>query len=233
MRSVRVSVVGLIVLFCIGCANNKTSKHHQTPIVDTFYLCNRLVERDSITKVEFEKSPAIAYDTSEAGNLRRDSTAVKRHGDSLILNIGSKQIILVNNSSDNSDSFADYRYLGLNKQIDKYIVFCSLWEWYHYLLVDKQTGDTTITCGEPVVSPDSKLFICGNSDLVAQFTFNGIELYENGHKPKMLCQRELYDWGPKDIKWITQNELLVEADVFTDTANKTDTRTTWYKLMLK
>lgn len=223
-----------LVFVTLACREGKkavTDRSHAA--ADTFYLCNKLMRLDSITLNEYEKVPVIPIgDSSEGVNLLRDSAAVKRHGDSLIITAGGKEIILVNNHSDTCDATANHEYRGFNKDLGKYIVHSIYWEWYNYILIDKESGDTVVACGEPIASPDKRFFMCGNADLVAQFTFNGFELYENRHKPKLICQRELLKWGPHEIKWIAQNTLLVAATVV-DTTTPDLERPAYYKLSIK
>ena len=235
MRSVYRLAAVFIIFFVLSCRDAKQANRPAAPAaaVDTFWLCDKLVQIDSIKRSEFDEIRiAPDLDSSEEIYLLRDSAFVKRHGDSLIFTAGGKEIVLINNHSDTSDATADHNYRGFNRDLGKYIVYSVYWEWYNYMLIDKGSGDTTVICGEPVLSPDKKFFICGNADLLAQFTFNGFELYENLPKPKLICQRELMKWGPQEIKWIAKNTLLVKATV-ADTTIQDLERPAYYKLSIK
>lgn len=221
----------------ISCSEKKQDKPEieKGPVseTDTFYLGDKLVQVEKATKAEFDKLDSIVFDTSEVQNLLADSSSVKRKGDTLFFSISNnRKVTLVNNYADDDDTYVSYSYLGFMKDIDQFLVFGVYYEWYNYLLIDKQTGDTTITCGDPVVSPNKKYFICGNADLEARFTFNGFELYENTHKPKLVNSRELGKWGPEMIKWLDNETMLARCSI-SDTAAKNLIRTDYFKLKIK
>lgn len=124
------------------------------------------------------------------------------------------------------------RYRGLLPDLNKYLIYATYYEWYNYVLIDRVSGDTTITAGLPIISPDKKTFICGNCDLVAGFTFNGIELYTNKNKPELVAIRELTKWGPTSIKWLDNSSLIVECNI-SDTTNANLERQDFLKLTWK
>ena len=211
MKSYFKLLLPCILIGIFGCKNTVSSDGAKRTLNDTFYLCEKLVMIDSISKETFEEIPAKSFDTSELRCILADSATVRRHGDSLIFAVANNKVITLVDVHAENDSASSYRYLGFNKEIGQYVVYGSFYEWYNYALIDKTTGDTTWTCGEPVVSVDKKYFICGNADLEAGFTFNGIELYENVHKPKLICRRELQNWGTTSIKWKSSNILFVQG----------------------
>ncbi len=163
-------------------------------------------------------------DSVEIEYLIKDSVLVKRKGDTLFFTVSdNKKITLINvpeitispnnDTSINDVNYAQYSYLGFNKDIEAYLVYGSFYEWVNFLLIDKRTGDTTVTCQEPTISPNKEYFICGNSSLSYDENFNGLEFYKNSHKPILISSRYLEKWGPAEIKWLDNNSLLIKCDV--------------------
>jgi len=181
--------------------------------LDTFYLGSKLVHVEKIEKSDFDEVDAApAIDTSETNYLKRDSDKVVRTGDTLRIKTKAKDVLIVNNDSD-TDEYAQYGYLGYNKDIDQYLVFGGFYEWHNYLLIDAKTGNQTVLWGKPVVSPNGKYIVSGNTDLVAQFTDNGIQLFESGNAPRVIGERTLQLWGPEEIRWSDAATLFVKANV--------------------
>jgi len=181
--------------------------------LDTFYLGGKLVKVEKIEKSDFEEAEApAAIDTSETKNLQKDSDRVKRMGDTLVIKAKAKDVLIVNNNSD-TDEYAQYTYLGYNRDVDQYMVFGGFYEWHNYLLIDGKTGSQTVLWGKPVVSPNGKYIVSGNTDLVAQFTDNGIQLFESGNAPKVIGEKTLQLWGPEEIRWGNDKTLFVKANV--------------------
>ncbi len=233
MNNIYLFVV-FIAIILVGCkedAGKKTIVENIPTNTDTFYLCDRLIKIDSIDKGEFEKLAEMKIDTSEANCIANDSFSVKRFGDTLnFLLENGNYAMLINNTSDN-DSSSKYFFQGLNKELNQFVVYGIFYEWWYHVLIDKRTGDTTVTCGPPVVSPDKKFFVCTNSDIEAQYTFNGIELFENTSPPKLVCSRELNFFGLNKIKWSDNNTLYAEVDVI-DSTQMFQTKKVYCKLSI-
>jgi hypothetical protein len=162
-----------------------------------------------ITQTEFESNYKTNKDYEEK-ELLQNTSLVTRHSDSLIFKLkNNNQLILKNDSLDTS--WAMYEYEGELKNIDFWVVNVTYYEWYNTILVDRENGDTTITIGRPIVSPDKKYVMCGNVDLLATFTFNGLELYKlNKGKLDKIGQIELIDWGPSNIYWKDDNIIFIK-----------------------
>jgi hypothetical protein len=230
-------------IFCLAClfagCSQSPNPEEQVrigalPEIDTFYFGNRLVHVKKSDKNTFDKLPGFTENWNahkeEKNKLKKDAKWVYRNSDTLFFNIaGNKKVTLVNSSNNLSDNTVVYHYVGVIPELNKYLIFAALWEGFNYVLIDKETGDTTITIGFPVASPDKKYFVCGNCDLIAGYTFNGIELYTNENKPKQLASRELKNWGINNIRWLDNSSLIVSASFF-DTASVNYQRTEYLKL---
>jgi hypothetical protein len=215
-------LVLLLTTVLVNCKKDKPSEIKevealpQGPLVselDTFYLGGKLVRVETIKKSEFDEVDApAAIDTSETKNLETDSDKVQRMGDTLLIKTKSKLVPIVNNNSD-TDEYAQYTYMGYLEDVDQFVILGSFYEWNNYVLVDGQTGDQTLLWGRPVVSPNGKYIASGNTDLVAQFADNGVQLFTGSHKPKVIGERQLQAWGPEEMRWSDDSTLFVKANV--------------------
>jgi len=222
MKSYFVVVAFLSCLLAVNCGKDKAVEKAEIetvpekPLVselDTFYLGGKLVRVEKIEKSDFDDIDAApAIDTSETKNINGDSNKVQRVGDTLLIKTAAKVVAIVNNNADN-DEYAQYTYQYYMKETNQFVVFGGFYEWHNYLLIDRQTGGQTVLWGKPVVSPNGKYIISGNSDLVAQFTDNGIQLFAGTPKPKAIGERQLQTWGPEEIKWLDNKTLYVKANV--------------------
>jgi hypothetical protein len=230
-------IISFFLIGLLGCGseppaekvtdNNNIPKPEQ----DTFYLGNILVHLEKIQKTDFDKVSENPVDTAnEALLLRRDSSLVSRSGDTLFFMTGRGKVTLLNIESE-GDNYSNYLYKGYLKDMNQFLVYGAFYEWFNYQLIDRITGDTTALSGEPVLSPDKKRFISGNSDLMAGFTFNGIELYKSTHKPELIGARALGKWGPNIIKWLDNRTLVIECNV-SDTTLENMERLDYFKLTL-
>jgi hypothetical protein len=234
----------LPVAILLSCTNSEKSKETIGAIsvkdslrseIDTFNIGTKFFSVQQISQTDFDKVPRpIMPDTSENKLLQKDSAFVTRLGTVLILTVGNNETIsFKDNTKEESEEFCKYTYSGFLPDINQYIIFGTYIESYNYLLIDKTTGDTSYVCGYPVLSPDKKYFICGNTDLIAGFVFNGFDMYEvKDKKIKLVGQRYLNNWGPENIKWQDDSTLFAQRTVL-DTTLSTMTRIDHVKLLMK
>lgn len=214
------NLISVLFIFVLSC--EPKVKHAEKPVnqhvvvADTFMIADKVFRlKEGLTKSDFDELVSFAFDTSEVRNLLKDSALVKRSGDTLTFKIANgKKVTLADNKNTDGDEYADYDYMGYLTDIKHFVVFGAFYEWYNYLLISEKTGDTILLRGEPVLSPDKKLLVSGNLDLVAGFTENGFELYsvENATL-KLIGKKELSSWGPQELKWKNNTELWVERSV--------------------
>lgn len=80
------------------------------------------------------------------------------------------------------------------------------------MLVNRQNGHKNHISGLPYISKDNKKIITINKDLIAGYSFNGIELYTilaDSLKEEFYIETK---WGPQDLKWINENEFLLKRE---------------------
>ena len=92
------------------------------------------------------------------------------------------------------------------------LVFREQWgEGNAYLLLNRRTGQRTRTWGPPVFSPNGKYFVSFNDDLEAQYSPNGLQLFEiiDG-QPELQLEYEM-DVGPTRATWLNDTTFRLEV----------------------
>ncbi|WP_295129018.1 hypothetical protein [uncultured Chitinophaga sp.] len=179
-------------------------------VKETIKIGNVVYDITSATEEEFDNAQAWVSDTSEVRTLAATGGLVSRVVDTMFLRAGLRTVRLINNGDDDGDSFCQYDFLGEAPGTGQWVVLGMYYESAAYLLISKETGDTTYTMGTPVLSPDKKYFMCCNADLEAQFTPNGIQLFRNTKVPELVEEVSLEKWGPEALKWIDQQHILIK-----------------------
>ncbi|WP_018344979.1 hypothetical protein [Cytophaga aurantiaca] len=196
----------------------KDSEEHPIELVDSaiFHIGNHEFEIRASSPNEFNAAadPFKMKDTSEANRIQKVASAVSRSGDSLIFKcLNNKNTYLINDNDDEDDvdDYSVYTFIKDMPEINQWLVMGVYYEAYGYVFINKSSGDTTLLYGMPVVSPDNKYIITFNQDIQAGFTFNGFQLFEvNGSELIELGEKELYNWGPDNVRWKDETTLLVE-----------------------
>ena len=229
MKSLILLIVVVGTLISCSAPNKQPSKVLVSEL-DTFYLGGKLINVEKVAPSEFDKLPFQAFDShSESINILKDSSLVKRIGDTLILNIlGNKNVKLINVK--NTDTLGDnngiqYSYLGFNGEIGQYIIKDA-----RYTLIDAKTGDKTYTNDIPQLAPNRSFFICGAS-AAEYFEETSIAFYKNTHKPILIGNRNLKKWTPSEFRFVNDTAIVVKATVWDSTKN--DDRTDYFKLHWK
>jgi|ERR1043165_1360748 hypothetical protein len=185
---------------------------------DTIHIGDLIFHIDTITEEEFKKAKAFVYDTSELRNLERDSAQVRRQDSTLFFKTAAGKEVTLKDVDAEDDSYSRFYYMGKINEAGQYLSYGSFYEWFNYFLISDSTGDTTILWGEPQISPDHKYIFTGNVDLDAGYTYNGFQLFTVEDRTLWLIgDVHLDNWGPSEIKWLSNTELLVKRDVWDST----------------
>jgi len=224
MKTITVLIL-LIVLLFISC-NNIDPKENSVILIselDTFYLGDKLIYVKKATKSDFDKLPTqileYDYEKLDSNNLIKDSSVVKRKGDTLFFTISDNKIdTLIGGNRSDGDFYDKYFYLGYISDIGQYLAYFIGNEEECKMLIDSKTGDITIIDDEPVVSPNKKYFI-SRIELEIGGDYCGFDLYKNSHKPKLVGSRELKKWCPSEIKWYNDSTLLLKVSILDSEKN--------------
>lgn len=247
--------VGVFLLVLISCKQEK-SEVETGALIDTSRLSAEDINRDGemvdsmvfhIGKYEFEleasskedfesvKESFVSVDTSEAKRINPYSSFVMRKGDTLLFK--SNQSILttvVNNPNQDSDEFSSYEFLKDMPEINQWLLKAFYYESYGFLFIDKTTGARIDLYGMPAVSPNFQYIVTFNQDLEAGFTFNGFQLFEIKDATLQLIEsKELYSWGPDNVKWKDANTLLVERSKIIDKGEEQEIISDYVQLKMR
>jgi len=198
----------ILVALTVSCnqktGSNKISKESR----DTLIINNKTYYLDSISEQEFN---SVSYQfPSETDTIALDTSLINIAKDSIIIKTKNKIVTLKNDTTMN-DTYAKYKYLKTYNNIGFVHLKGSFWEWTEDILVNLSDGEITSLVSNPIISPDKKLLISYNVDLIAQFMMNGIELYniENGRLEKVFI-KEISSWGPEEIKWESNKSIVIK-----------------------
>jgi hypothetical protein len=161
-----------------------------------------------------EEEATFDFEAEERLRLRTAGPMVQRRGRTLWLRPSHvKPIRLVNNLTEDEASVA-YEYIAAVPTIRQWLVAVRLYEGGYYLLVDQRTGRRTRVWSPPAVAPNSRHFVCGNSDVLARYEPNGLQLWavENGNL-RLLWERQT-EWGCNQPRWLDNKTILFEQDFF-------------------
>lgn len=170
---------------------------------DTVTINGILYNIADITQAEFDAVPGYHRSPeNEKENIAQYAGKVSRTGDSLVLKLENDSTAVLKTNRSDDDNYANYHFLDYMPPLKAYLVYMEGYEYDTYLLVDANTGRLTYTIGIPQLSPDKKMFVSGNADLVAGFTTNGFELFRMGKDSiERMQERQPEKWGPEVIKW--------------------------------
>ena len=221
--------IGTLLLFAFGC--QEAPKTRTIVTSDTLVIGGKIYEMETISEKAYVAIHTDEEDTSEKRTIKLDANMVHRNGDTLFLKkTDGNYVQLINNFVEDDDSFAVYSYRYYLDDLGYYVVYAGFWEWYHYLIINQATGKITYACGPPVVSPDLNYIMSCNEDLLAGFTFNGFELYAvDKDSLRLIESKELRDWGPASMKWIRNDEIIIEQSIF-DTTKANYIRTNYIRM---
>ncbi|WP_242927595.1 hypothetical protein [Pontibacter vulgaris] len=110
----------------------------------------------------------------------------------------------------------EYRYLGQNIDLNKYLVSGTFYEDYQTYLVDMTTGEVAATTWtEPVVSPDKKHLANISIPTVMEPSPNGIQvlkIVEQGARKDIVkyVEIEQQEWEPFELRWESTQAIIIK-----------------------
>lgn len=200
---------------------------------DTFLISHYRFYIQPASAAEYNNTYIRAFEGPEEEHLKQDAVKVRRQGHKLFFKCeNGKEAVLENRLTDGEDH-VEYTYLGQLSDKSYYVISANFYEWYNYFLINEVNGDTTWLRGLPILSPNGKMILSGNADLIAGFTDNGYELYRITNDGLMLLgTRELLTWGPEATYWKNDSELMVRRIVI-DTLAPNSERKEYIKMSVK
>lgn len=220
----------LLLTIALQACNNQQAPVNKTdsaplplPVVDNGAPLDTLILGKTklivypLAQSPFTNKVQIEDEDAEPKNIKRDASFVKRSGDSLIFRTQSGASVALRNNQTEGGEYVGYRYDQIIPEINVFGINVSYYESGDYVILDRNSGDTTHLWAKPVVSPDKKRLICPSYDLEARFIPNGFQLLEyNNGKINLLGEIELDNWGPGQVKWLDNNTLAAEYVTMVD-----------------
>lgn len=158
---------------------------------------NRHREALAVEKYEIEKQQINFLERQEQNNKHWNIVLV--NGETIELKISKYSQI------------ADYAFEHYYKELEL-IVFRQQWyEGNGYLILNRKTGKKYLTIGPPIISPNNKFFVAIKADLEAQYSPNGIQLFEIGEEIVLKLDYRIKQIGPSRVSWTDDMTFLLEA----------------------
>jgi hypothetical protein len=105
-----------------------------------------------------------------------------------------------------------YNFEYFYKDHNYFVIFNQYGEGYGWALVNRKNGFVKYISGEPRFSPDGKKILTINLSRDESFGMNGFEfLTISGDTLIEHCRINLKGWGPANVKWMNENEVVVEG----------------------
>ncbi|SNC77516.1 hypothetical protein SAMN06265337_4101 [Hymenobacter gelipurpurascens] len=161
-----------------------------------------------------EEESFLDFTVEEKRRLVHAGAQVLRTGRALRLRpTKGPEVRLLNNPVGNEQHVA-YEYVTSLPEIKQWLVSVHLYEGGYYMLVDQRNGRRTQLMAPPVISPDGRHFVCGNSDVLAHFEPSGLQLWSaEGSNLRLLWERQT-EWGCTNPRWLDNKTILFEQDFF-------------------
>lgn len=137
------------------------------------------------------------------------------NGLSLKLKNGQWKLLVIDKRTDE----ADHTYEQFFEEFGYYSVRVQWYEGNGYKLINYNNGAIIYLPGRPYFSPDGKYMVSVNSDLIAGYSENVIEMYENNNNNlKLIWRYSPRNFGPFLAKWVNNRDLILKWE-FVDFKN--------------
>jgi hypothetical protein len=165
----------------------------------------------------------ICYEEMEKYYIALDKDRVRREKNRLILKLANGDSLIYANTDTDDEDYANYDYKGTIKELDYFILHGVYMEYWDYVLINAKNGKLVRVSGYPCLSPDKKKIATANFDLMAAFTFNGLEMY-SVKKDSLTAEwkKDFDKWGPEKICWKNDSILYVKQKTYNEDKSKID-----------
>ena len=154
-------------------------------------------------------------DIADSAHKNNSKFFTKKAGVTTVKINNNKTVQLVDKTFDDLDERIEetivYNYMLFISEIDSHLVVRGFYEGGDHILVSNKTGAIeSIWNGIPGISPEKNRFAIASKDLIAQYSPNGIQIFEivSGNYIKQFQQE--FDWGPDNIRWLSNDTFIVD-----------------------
>ncbi len=177
---------------------------------DTYESIGTSTNSDSLRTAICKEDEGGCMEAMEVYYCSKFPDKVKRKEKELTLQLSNGKTVVLKNNSSEDDNYEVFQFVSFDKN-GYFIVAAYYMESYAYLLINATNGKTMSTIGYPVFSPDKKQYVAGNYDMIAAFTFNGIDFMTTTKDSIYSDARiDFATWGPEEVKWKDDSTLYVK-----------------------
>ncbi|GGG06543.1 hypothetical protein [Pontibacter amylolyticus] len=222
MKKVLVPTLVLLMLSCSGRTSEQVLKRAET---ENSALANSgevALEKDSTSLYTLE--PATEEDFRNWANhtfgFAMNRGDARKVDGVITLKISGewKPIAALKDTlSDKDDTaYAAYKYLGQNKELNKYLVAGHFYEHYETYLVDMTTGEIAATSWtEPAVSPDLSFLANLSTATIMDNAPNGIQVWKVTEKGGRAAIEKYFeinqqDWEAFEMVWESPRSIIIK-----------------------
>jgi len=125
------------------------------------------------------------------------------------------------NTRGNEHLTAQYSFQGSVPGANYWHLHAGGYEGHWSVLINKKNGFKVVLSGNPISSPNGEYLMAVNPDIESGYTINCLELFEVlDDSLREIGSYEPADWGPKSVKWISEDELIItKMTICPDTDN--------------
>ncbi|MBT2557829.1 hypothetical protein J7E24_08530 [Hymenobacter sp. ISL-91] len=161
-----------------------------------------------------EEESFLDFTAEERQRLTKAGPKVVRAGRTLHLRPGKAAELRLTNKPVDDERYIAYEYVAALPEIRQWLLSVHLYEGGYFMLIDQRTGRRTQLMAAPVIAPDGRHFVCGNSDVLARFEPSGLQLWSlDEAAPRLLWERRT-EWGCTQPRWLDNRTILFEQDFF-------------------
>ena len=161
---------------------------------------------------QFQGSYYECMQAIEQQQLAEYPNIAARNGTTLIVptQTGIEQFV---NGDPESGEFIGYIFLLYVSEIDQVLVYTQFYESGAYLMIDRQSGQSTELDALPLLSPDRRRLVTVSGDLMAGYGANRIQVYRASGM-QLEWSFEPQDWEPQTGAWLSNDSLEVIKRVY-------------------
>jgi hypothetical protein len=118
---------------------------------------------------------------------------------------------LMSNPNDPTDGVVVSSYVRFSPALNSYITQNTYYENGDYSLINRKTGKKTNLYGEPVLSPNKKMAVCSNADVMSGESANGFQILSIRPDATDILWEANTMWGPEECRWKDSSTLYIRA----------------------
>jgi len=227
-------LIGLLTAGIVCCVPSKRTVERDAVPETAAVMEGRLSPRDSLFVMQelAQKSWASGPLPSDEENICRaiynsyecarkieqrwlthSALPVERDSLRLVVQIANGPPIVFRDTLLDQPDVVLYSYRQYYPSVQYHLIEVQYYEGGIYILLDGVSGDTTLSHGIPVLSPDTTRFVAASQDLVAGYFPTGIQIWRIARRrielefTSLSDRRQLPSWGPAEPFWLDASRI--------------------------